>query len=258
MLNHADLKINVGTDLAVEVEAVNQLTNHDPDVMFLHFDDVDHAGHAYSYSTDIPEYMASVEQTDVHIGQIMNALQARPNYTNEDWLIISTPDHGGIGFGHGGNSFDEQNTFFLASGNSVPTEVLTKDSMMVFDGAINCLGETVELDFDQDNDYVQIPHFSDLDFGASQDFSVECRIRTTLAADVAIVGNKDWDSGNLDGFVFSFKFANGPEWKINVGDGSNRVDIDGGSVADNQWHTLTATFDRDGMLRIYEEWCVLG
>ena len=51
---------------------------------------------------------------------------------------------------------------------------------------------------------VNIPHFPELDFGANQDFTVECRVKTSIAADVAIVGNKDWDSGGNNGFVFSF------------------------------------------------------
>ncbi|MFT5920130.1 MAG: hypothetical protein ACI9FU_001946, partial [Granulosicoccus sp.] len=40
---------------------------------------------------------------------------------------------------------------------------------------------------------------------------------------------------------------------MNVGDGSDRVDLEGGLIDDNEWHTLSATFDRDGDLTIYED-----
>jgi hypothetical protein len=91
-------------------------------------------------------------------------------------------------------------------------------------------------------------------FGENQDFTVECRVRTTQATDVAIVTSKDWGSGVNKGFVFSFGFSSGPEWKVNIGDGTNRVDINtGGEIADNEWTTLSVSFDRDGMMRMYED-----
>ena len=76
-------------------------------------------------------------------------------------------------------------------------------------------------------------------------------MRTNVAGDVAIVGNKDWNSGLNQGFVFSFKYPSGPEWKVNIGDGLSRVDINtGGTIADGQWHTLSVSFDRDGYMKM--------
>ena len=40
------------------------------DVVFLHFDDVDHAGHAYNYGNDYPKYIDSIEKTDRLIGLV--------------------------------------------------------------------------------------------------------------------------------------------------------------------------------------------
>ncbi|MGB1032296.1 MAG: LamG-like jellyroll fold domain-containing protein, partial [Flavobacteriales bacterium] len=51
----------------------------------------------------------------------------------------------------------------------------------------------------------------------------------------------------------------GPGWKVNIGDGSNRVDLEtGGAIADNEWHTLSATFDRDGLVSMYEDGVFMG
>ena len=69
-----------------------------------------------------------------------------------------------------------------------------------------------------------------------------------------MVGNKDWDSGLNPGWVFSFEYPNGPAWKVNVSDGSSRADANGeAGVADGQWHTLSCSFDRDGMMRLYTD-----
>ena len=67
---------------------------------------------------------------------------------------------------------------------------------------------------------------------------------------LAIIAKKDWDSGLLPGFVFSFKPGT-KNFKVNVGDGSNRVDVEAGQITDNEWHTVSATFDRDGLLNVY-------
>ena len=44
-------------------------------------------------------YLAEIADTDAQIGQIMSAMAARPNFANEDWLVILTTDHGGLGDG---------------------------------------------------------------------------------------------------------------------------------------------------------------
>ena len=131
--DHADEIINVGSDLEVATEAKNYLTDENPDVLFLHFDEVDHAGHAYGFSMDSPEYVASIEGVDTYVGSVMQAIEERPSYSTEDWLIIVTTDHGGIGFSHGGNTIEEKNVFMIASGKSVETNIILKDSSIVID-----------------------------------------------------------------------------------------------------------------------------
>ena len=250
----ADEKVSVGTDLEVATQAINFLTLTEPDVVFLHFDDVDHAGHGSGFSIGNSNYIAAIEGADLYVGAVMEAVEQRTNFENEDWLIMVTTDHGGIGTSHGGNSFEERNVFMVVSGNNIPTEVILADSSIVFDEPENCLGDSIELRFDGNDDYVQIPSDPVFDFGMEKDFTVECRVRTNQAADVAIIGNKDWDSGANPGFVFSFKFASGPEWKVNIGDGTNRADLNtGGEIANNEWYTLSVSFDRDGMMKMYQD-----
>ncbi len=256
--DHADFKWNTSSDLEVATEAATYFAQNDPDVMFLHFDDVDHAGHGHGFAITVPEYRAAIEDVDAHVGTVIEALEQRPNYPNEDWLVLVTTDHGGIGTSHGGSSIEEENVFIIASGNYISPRLILKDSSIVTDNFFNCLGDSVELHFDGVDDQVQIASNPLFDFGEDQDFTIECRVRTAVAADVAIVGNKDWDSGLNKGFVFSFKYPSGPEWKVNIGDGSNRADLNtGGTIADKEWHTLSVTFDRDGLMRMYQDGAIV-
>ncbi|MDG1099863.1 MAG: alkaline phosphatase family protein [Saprospiraceae bacterium] len=253
VLDHADYKYNAPTEADVTAEALEQLENENPDVMFLQYDEVDHAGHGYGFSQDITEYVASIESVDTQIGFVLNGLYARENYNSENWLIILSTDHGGLGTSHGGNSLQEEIIFYIASNKNISQYEITADTIEIIDET-DCIENNKHLTFDDGDDMVDIPHFSELDFGADQDFTIECRVKTSIAEDVSIIGNKDWDNGVNDGFVFSFKFANGPEWKINIGDGSNRIDInDGGAIADNKWHHLAASFDRDGQAKMYQD-----
>ncbi|MGY8987636.1 MAG: LamG-like jellyroll fold domain-containing protein [Flavobacteriales bacterium] len=256
--NYADYKLNVSSDLEVSNEAISYISSNDPDCMFLHFDDVDHAGHASGFSPTVSQYITAIEEVDVLLAPIMQTISQRPNYTNEDWLILITSDHGGVGTSHGGTSIEHQNVVVIASGNAIIQEIILKDSSIIFDSVYNCLADTVELQFDGDDDYVQTPSDPIYNFGTNQDFTIECRVRTNTTGDVAIIGNKVWYSGNNAGFVFSFKYPAGPEWKVNIGDGTNRADINtGGLIADNQWHTLSVSFDRDGYMKMYEDGILL-
>lgn len=252
--DNADFKLSVNSDLAVADQAATYLSVNDPDVMFLHFDDVDHAGHSNGFSPLTSEYISAIEGVDAHIGTVIASMEQRPTFSEEDWLIIVTTDHGGLGFSHGGNSIEERNVFVIASGNNIVPAVISKDSSMEVNSVFNCLGDAMELQFDGVDDKVQIPANSLFDFGSDNDFTVECRVRTNVSGDFAIVGNKNWGSGANKGFVFSFKYPSGPEWKVNIGDGNNRADINnGGAIADNEWHTLSVSVDRDGWMKMYED-----
>lgn len=249
----ADFKLNFGSDQEVADQAANYLSVNDPDIVFLHFDDVDHAGHSSGFSPANPTYLTAIEVVDGLIGQVLTALENRPDYEEEDWLILVTTDHGGQGSGHGGTSFPHQNVFIIASGKHIQPTVIRRDSTYTSSPIDNCLDATDVLTFNGQS-AVNIAANPSFDFGSSQDFTIECRVRTDVSADVSIVGNKDWDSGLNPGFVFSFSYPNGPEWKVNIGDGANRVDINtGGEIADGEWHTLSVSFDRDGMMSMYED-----
>ncbi len=250
-----DESINTNSDQAVADAAIAILEGGNPHAMFLHFDNVDLAGHGFGFSPDVPAYIDAIETVDDHLDEILNALTNRPNYDGENWLVITSTDHGGIGYGHGGESIEEQVIFFSASGSSVTPQIVLKDTLEILSPPENCVApNAVELQFNGNGDAIHIPDNPLLSLGTEQDFTIELRIRTEASPDVAIVGNKDWDSGVNPGFVFSFEYPNGPAWKVNIGDGQNRADANGeAGVSDGQWHTLSCSFDRDGNMRLYTD-----
>ena len=107
-------------DANVAIGAANYLQNTpDIDVLFLAFDHVDHAGHSYGFDPQITNYTNVISEVDNYIGLVLNALENRPNYSNEEWLIIISSDHGGNLSGHGGQTIEEILIPIILSGNSV-------------------------------------------------------------------------------------------------------------------------------------------
>jgi hypothetical protein len=144
-----DHVMSVATDIEVRDEVVRLLRDEDPHFLFMQFDDIDHAGHGdlTDGGTDIggfcphpggdpsggnqggvcsaldynANYISTIELTDGYVGEIMAALKARPNYAEENWLVLSSPDHGGAGTvknQHGFPTAQERRTFFISSGQA--------------------------------------------------------------------------------------------------------------------------------------------
>ena len=105
--------------------AQTQLQNPNLDVLFVYFDECDLTGHSTGFSPLNPAYINSIQTVDGHVGSIISALQSRPDYVAEDWIILITTDHGGIGTGHGGNTNSERKIWWIGSGNNPVANQLT-------------------------------------------------------------------------------------------------------------------------------------
>lgn len=114
----ADTAETFATDSAVASRAADILRNGNPDALFLHFDDVDHAGHACCFDPGHAGYLKAIETVDAHIGRVLAALRGRPAYAQEDWLVLGSTDHGGEGSSHGGTTAAHYTIFIIASGPS--------------------------------------------------------------------------------------------------------------------------------------------
>lgn len=139
----------------------------------------------------------------------------------------------------------------------------TEGLVTIGDGDISNITDNIyvgrELTFDGNDDMIEIVETPSLAFRQNNDFSVGLWVKTTGDYnDPSIISDKDWVAGANPGFVMAYKGASAGVWKLNVGDGSNRIDIDGGSINDDQWHFIMATLDRDGDAIIYQDGIEVG
>ncbi|MBQ8783932.1 MAG: alkaline phosphatase family protein [Clostridia bacterium] len=84
------------------------------DFIFTILEHTDHAGHDTGFSINNPDYQKAFADAEKDGRTIIDAVEARPTYETEDWLIIITTDHGGYNTGHGGMTLQERMTFIIA------------------------------------------------------------------------------------------------------------------------------------------------
>ncbi|MBR5161889.1 MAG: alkaline phosphatase family protein, partial [Thermoguttaceae bacterium] len=73
----------------------------DVDAIMLYLDSLDMFGHRNGFSVNVDPYFENVTFYDEQIGKILAAIKSRPNFANEDWMIVVVADHGGIFKTHG-------------------------------------------------------------------------------------------------------------------------------------------------------------
>ncbi len=114
-----------GATTPTTAAAIQALQNDNLDCLFVYYDACDLAGHASGFSPLNPVYMNALQNVDASFANVLEALYNRPNYANENWLILLITDHGGIGTGHGGGTDEERHIWWIASGTSVPQMQIT-------------------------------------------------------------------------------------------------------------------------------------
>ena len=109
-------------------EKIIQYIKEKPKFLFIQFDDVDHAGHTYSYGSE--QHLAQISKEDQIIKEIYDSYVEQGII--DETLFIVTADHGGNGTDHGFDSENEKMVYFGAVGktviqNSKPEYMQTKD-----------------------------------------------------------------------------------------------------------------------------------
>ncbi|MFT0713734.1 alkaline phosphatase family protein [Flagellimonas lutimaris] len=112
-------------------EAVNYIKEHTPKFTFVHLDHVDHAGHAKGHGT--PDYFQSVEKADSLIAEIIDATKQAGIF--EKTMFIVSADHGGLGFGHGGESLAEMEIPFILYGAGIKKGYYIEETVYQYDNA---------------------------------------------------------------------------------------------------------------------------
>ena len=103
------------TDEDVADHAVDIIREHQPQLLFVHFPNVDNVGHAKGWGT--PAQIKAIERADAALGRLLDALdEAR---VRESTFIIVTADHGGQGRTHGPDDPRSRHIPWIAAGPGI-------------------------------------------------------------------------------------------------------------------------------------------
>ncbi len=67
----------------------------DPDISFVLLEEGDAVGEQCGFGSDIPEYVNACINYDRRVGLLLQAIQGRGEYQQEEWLVMVATDHGG-------------------------------------------------------------------------------------------------------------------------------------------------------------------
>ena len=254
------------------VKGTKWTNGQDVDAIMLYLDSQDMYGHRTGFTVNSDTYFDSVTFNDEAVGKMLAAIKGRPNFANEDWMIVIVSDHGGLFRTHG--VVGDKNCY------TIPLIVSAKDiegGKMVgqpqnccsaaylmkhmtgaipeeFDGYIPQTIQEAPADLEK-----TFTNVADLKAGCpANDFSFVIWFRTNAAqnGDPAIVSNKDWESGRNPGFALAtYNDKDGKEWvTLNLGDGTNRDDIKMPTYSeygDNEWKFLAVTAQKGGNAMLF-------
>ena len=95
--------------------AIGYWKRNRPELLFVHLDNVDHAGHHSGWSSR--EYYRAVNEADRQIGAILDMLREAGALAST--FVLVTSDHGGKGHNHGKNSLAEIQIPWIVAGPGV-------------------------------------------------------------------------------------------------------------------------------------------
>ncbi len=78
------------------------------------FHNIDSAGHEYGFGTST-QYNGAAMNCDLYAYSVLQAIEAREQTKNEEWLIVFANDHGGLGTGHGEQTLEERTTWIATN-----------------------------------------------------------------------------------------------------------------------------------------------
>lgn len=92
------------------------------DFIFLTLEYTDHCGHSTGFNVESKKYQTAFYNAEAAADEFLDAIEARPNYDTEDWLIIMATDHGGYDTFHGASTKQERMIWIVCNKDIVASE----------------------------------------------------------------------------------------------------------------------------------------
>lgn len=242
-------------DGEVNNKAKSLLAATPADVVVVHFNSPNQAGLSSSYTAASPAYVQAAQNVDGYIKQQIAAVQSRPAFAKENWMImiVSTTGSNLQNALVPWSAFEDKNhnTLYFFFNPRFQLRSFTKPSatsLIPYQGTT----PTYLISGAANNRYASMEaaaSSTDLNFGTTGDFTVQCKIKTPTGGInyPSFFGKRASFDGTSPGWLFFFE---GNGWGFNVSQGGgNRQVVTGTVINDNKWHTLTGVVKLENGVR---------
>lgn len=235
----------LSTDQAVKDAVTAALAGESAGFILGHFGEVEAAGEQYGYDVSKAGYKSAIEQFDTYLGEIMETLENRPDYAEENWLVIVTSSRGGdypVPEEENDNTVFSKppaNTFTIFYSLAYQTRFIGKPYLgSRLQGDFVRFNEQRKAEVDSANNAVY--NLGDED----QEFTIELKVRKNPGPDgnykfyyPAILGKRpEWSSGwPSNGWVI---FLEDNFWMFNARGTGGGQQVRGGTLADATWNSI--------------------
>jgi len=245
LANDADLRESfAGDDANTFARALAEVVEGDADLVFVQLGNVEKVGRQYSYESSDSEYEEAVRDLDAKIGQLVDALEARPTYGREDWLVVITTNKGGEAVNtdvdntvYGDNT---RNTFTMFYSPKFAERVLARPNSQ----QIPFIGNAVRYTYGSPPVNAILDDAASFNFGNNQNFTITLFLKTTNPGggwNYPIFFAKRVTGFTGAGWNFFGENRGGTAWGFNSSIGGQ---VFGKVINDGNWHTITIVVDR--------------
>jgi hypothetical protein len=192
-LSHVTKRVTGMTDDEILDGAMQAYLDDQPDFLFVSLNITDEMGHEYGHESD--EYLNAISHLDEKVGKFVEELKSRNLL--DDVTIIITADHGGIRYGHGGDTPQELLIPIIMYGGKVTKGKVMEHGYMIYDvgatvaGLLNiklpreCYGKFISEAYEPatGKEYVPVPFIRVSQDGTEVSMTADaegCSIRYTI------------------------------------------------------------------------------
>lgn len=129
--NVATVDKSYETEMKTAEALAEYIRTEKPAFTFTQLDDVDHYGHAYGHMTE--KYLEGIHNADKCVGMVLQAVKDAG--IEDESMIMVVADHGGIGYGHGGQSWEEMTVSFILYGKGIKKGYEIQEQTYMYDVA---------------------------------------------------------------------------------------------------------------------------
>lgn len=227
----------------VKSAVVAALKNDNPDLVLAQFHSVETVAATVGYESTTTAYVNAINQVDAYIGEIMTALQSRPNYNAENWLVVITSNKGGkvaVNLPPNSTIYDDaiRNIFTIYYSSKFATKYLPQPATT----AVTFDSYAVRYTY-ANNNFVNatLGDVNLYNLGTNFSTTIQFLIKNSFTGSAGyptVLSKRAADFNGSAGWIIFLK-GNGYTVNTSISD-----EIAGGNVSDNQWHVITVTMSR--------------